>query len=102
MCYYCGTLPDADSRDKTFITRDSVCQVCQRDLRVCLNCKFYEDGAHWDCRESQIPDQVAEKERSNFCDYFSYIDKLGKKEVGKVASEADTAKNNFLNLFGEG
>jgi hypothetical protein len=30
----------------------------------------YEAGAHNDCREPQA-DRTLEKERSNFCDYFS-------------------------------
>lgn len=65
MCYACGTELPAEF----VITRSAECPTCGKPVRVCKNCEFYEPGAHWDCRET-VPEQVVDKERSNFCDYF--------------------------------
>jgi len=45
------------------------CPHCSTDLHVCLNCVFYDEGAHHECRETQA-EWVAKKDRSNRCDYF--------------------------------
>lgn len=43
---------------------------CHSDLHVCKNCQFYDPRAYNECREPSA-DVVKEKERANFCDYFS-------------------------------
>ncbi len=60
------------------------CPHCRADVHVCKNCEFYEVSAYNECRESSA-DRVKEKERSNFCDYFSL-------KSGKGSSEDQTAK----------
>ncbi len=39
-------------------------------LAVCKNCKNYDRAAYNECREPQA-DIVKEKDRANFCDYFT-------------------------------
>ncbi|MCB0378400.1 MAG: hypothetical protein KDD33_07905 [Bdellovibrionales bacterium] len=66
VCFSCGT-------KNSFVDRLSFreeCIQCGADLHVCKNCEFYDAGAYNECRESSA-DVVREKERSNYCDYFS-------------------------------
>lgn len=49
--------------------RSEECPSCRSDVRVCLNCDFYDKSAYNDCRESNA-ERVVEKNRRNFCDYF--------------------------------
>ncbi len=49
------------------------CFKCRSDVHVCLNCIHFDPKAYNQCREPQA-DVVLEKERSNFCDYFSPSD----------------------------
>jgi hypothetical protein len=53
------------------VGRSETCPYCGADLHVCRNCRFYEPGAYNDCRESQA-ERVLDKERANFCDFFSF------------------------------
>jgi hypothetical protein len=79
------------------IFRSTVCPSCGKDLKICRNCRFYSVGAHWDCLET-IPEPVADKDRSNFCDYFQF-----RAEGGAVSpTEQKKAKEDFKNLFGNG
>jgi len=55
------------------VGRREVCPFCGEDLHVCQNCRFYEPGAYNDCREPSA-ERVVDKNRSNFCDYFSFRD----------------------------
>lgn len=52
------------------VGRRDECQHCGADLHVCKNCDFYDPKAYNECRENQA-DVVREKERANFCDYFT-------------------------------
>jgi len=80
--------------------RQSVCPSCGKDLRVCLNCRFYDPGAHWQCRET-IPEPVRDKDRANFCDYFS-LSKTTSGGATDGGGKAEDARKNFQNLFGDG
>ena len=90
MCYFCG---QPFTGDKVY--RDTICSRCGKDLHSCLNCRFYEKGSYLDCRES-ISEGIADKERSNFCDYFEYADRKGSGSDKK----AQDAKSQFAKLFG--
>ncbi|MDR2588962.1 MAG: hypothetical protein LBC67_05990 [Spirochaetales bacterium] len=93
-CHFCGT--EAGS-EKFF--RSSVCAACGKDLRICLNCAFYSAGSHHDCRESEAGD-VADKERANFCDYFSPADSRTQKIAAGTGVKRDDARSKFDKLFG--
>jgi hypothetical protein len=89
MCYFCGT--EYTER----IYRNTVCPECGKDLKICLNCKFYEPGAHWDCRET-VPEPVREKDRANFCDYFVYTLRRG---GGSSVKKQEESRKRFDSLF---
>lgn len=93
MCYYCGE-PAGDIK----LFRTSVCVKCGKDLKVCLNCAFYAPGAHWDCKEN-IPEQVVDKEKTNFCEYFKYVEKFDTQKQEKFRQDLQNAREKFLNLF---
>lgn len=92
MCYFCGN--EYTQR----VYRNTVCPACGKDLKICLNCKFYEPGAHWDCRET-IAEAVADKDRANFCDYFVYVPKKGKSPQNDGGRSK--ARSNFNSLFND-
>jgi hypothetical protein len=50
--------------------RSDTCPHCVADLHVCLQCTFHDPDSYNECRESQA-ERVVDKEKSNFCDYFS-------------------------------
>lgn len=52
------------------IGRGDECSHCGADLHVCKNCEFYDPKSYNECRERSA-DVVREKDRSNFCDFFS-------------------------------
>lgn len=58
------------------IGRREECPACGSDVHVCLNCTHYDKGAYNECKESSA-DFVKEKDRANFCDYFTPSDKKG-------------------------
>ena len=64
-CYFCGERFEAEQR----LSRSAVCEKCGRDLHCCLNCKFYDPGAHNNCREPQA-EWVPDRYKANFCQYF--------------------------------
>ncbi len=91
-CYKCGHELEGP------VYRSSICPQCGKDVKVCLNCKFYSPGAHWDCRET-IPEQVKEKERANFCGYFSLSTAPIESSKGKDEGREERARKAFDDLF---
>ncbi len=94
MCYKCAK-PLECSRP---ISRNETCPHCLADVRCCKNCKHYSVGAHYDCKEN-IEELVVEKERSNFCDWFSL--NTSATTVFSGESKIEKAKQEFNSLFGD-
>jgi hypothetical protein len=80
------------------IYRNTLCPHCGADAKVCLNCKFYDSSAHWQCRET-IPEEVKDKDRANFCDYFVLNPAAGAGR-GKTEEKQQQARQSFDSLFG--
>jgi hypothetical protein len=51
------------------VDRSDTCPHCARDLRCCVQCKFYDPHAYNECREVSAQ-RIVDKQRANFCDYF--------------------------------
>ncbi|MDR1587104.1 MAG: hypothetical protein LBS57_06590 [Treponema sp.] len=96
MCWYCGSPITAEEP----FGRSLRCPNCGRDLRSCGNCRFYLPGARGDCSESGA-EPPADKERANFCDWFSPDGKYRVATAGhkKDQNKAEAAKSAFDNLF---
>ena len=91
-CFVCGAeLPKK-------IYRNTLCESCGADAKVCLNCEFYDESAHWQCRET-IPEAVKEKDRANFCDYFRAASSRRVKSSGNGSQ--GSARDAFSKLFGD-
>ena len=65
VCHHCGEKGEYTPP----ISRRTECLSCQSDVRVCMNCRFYDETSYHECRESQAS-WVKEKEQGNFCSYF--------------------------------
>lgn len=81
------------------IFRTTDCSHCGASLHSCINCRFYQVGAHYDCHET-IDEPVRDKEVANFCDYFSVnLRLISSRGVSKVDETKKAARNAFDNLF---
>jgi hypothetical protein len=89
-CHQCGESNDTGER----VGRRDVCRRCGADLHVCLNCEYYDPKAYNECREPQA-ERVLEKDKANFCDYFS----PGGEGRSKADSKQDDAKKKLEELF---
>lgn len=70
-CFHCKKTLDDGSRPG----RGDACPNCGSDVKVCLNCRFYERGAYNDCREPSA-ERVVDKDRANFCEFFEFSEGL--------------------------
>ena len=96
MAHYCHKCSQEISLSPgAVVGRRAECDRCHADLHVCLNCKFYDKAAYNECKEPQA-DRVIDKDRSNFCDYFSFAD--NRKGAG-VVSEKSAALAALDKLF---
>jgi hypothetical protein len=92
VCWKCGaslahlSLP---------LTRLDECKACHAELHACKLCEFYDLGKAKHCREP-IAEEVRDKDRANFCDYF-------KPRAGAYSntqqSEAEKARAQLDTLF---
>lgn len=66
VCWKCG----ASLADLTLpLRRLEECRACHAELHVCKLCEWYSLSVAKHCRET-VAEEVKDKERANFCDYF--------------------------------
>ena len=65
-CYRCGGSLEALSLP---LSRQDQCPACSNYLHVCRMCRHFDTNAPGQCLEDDAED-VTEKERPNFCDWF--------------------------------
>ena len=94
-CHFCGTAVE-NPRE---VYRSSTCPACGKDLKICLNCRFYSLGAHWDCAES-IDEMVRDKDRANFCTFFSFRQSTPGAKGAAQPDAGQQAKRKIDKLFG--
>ena len=92
-CWKCGYALDDMPRP---LRRRDECPACGADLHVCRMCEFYEPSVAKSCREP-IAEEVTDKERANFCDYFR--GQPGVDSAGGVG-EAESARSQLEAMFG--
>ena len=90
-CVFCREVIDVEGP----VGRKDTCPKCNRDLRCCKQCKFYDQNAYNECREVSA-ERIVEKERANFCDYFSL---RGSKDSGGRRNRTKEAKKALEALF---
>ena len=68
LCWRCGAaLADVPLP----LGRRAECPACHAELHVCRMCRHYDTGKAKQCRETAA-DEVREKTRANFCDWFQH------------------------------
>ena len=87
ICFKCGTAVELEK-----VGRRDECPGCGSDLRVCLNCAFYDPARANACMEPQA-ERVQEKHRANYCDFFRF------KETHQKRSEKAEAEKLWNDLF---
>jgi hypothetical protein len=93
-CHRCGAEVLLDT-----VQRTDGCRTCHSDLKVCLNCRFFDPGANNQCAEPQA-EWCPDKEKANFCEFFEFREVAGNRPgMGGRYSEADRAKRAFDSLF---
>jgi len=92
-CWKCGHALDDMP---TPLRRRDECPACDADLHVCRMCEFYDTSVAKSCREP-VAEEVNDKERANFCDYFR--GRPGAHDGGSV-SDADAARAKLEAMFG--
>lgn len=90
-CHRCGRAIAVGER----VGRRDRCLGCDSDLHCCRNCAFHDPAYHNECREPQAERQV-DKERGNFCEYFSFADRA------QIRASADDARARLAKLFAPG
>jgi len=92
VCWKCGaslaalTLP---------LRRLEECKACGAELHVCRLCGFYDTAVAKHCRET-IAEEVKDKTRANFCDYF----RPRPGAFVAATAEASRARSELDALFG--
>ena len=94
FCHKCGT--DLGIKPGTIVGRGDSCAKCRADVKVCKNCKHYDPKAYNECHET-MADRIVDKEKSNFCDYFSL--RSGLLTPGETKDAAAEARKKLDDLF---
>lgn len=66
QCFSCGASLEALTLP---LSRQDQCPGCGRDLHVCRLCVHFDRNVPRQCREDDAED-VTDKEKLNFCDWF--------------------------------
>jgi hypothetical protein len=93
-CLRCGASLSALSLP---LSRRDQCPECSADLHVCKMCVYFDKSVPRQCREDGAED-VKDKDRPNFCDWFKPSDKAFDSSANAAAEEARDA---LAALFGD-
>ncbi|MGI9291480.1 MAG: hypothetical protein ACR2QG_09440 [Gammaproteobacteria bacterium] len=94
-CWRCGKGLEALSLP---LSRLDECPDCTVHLHVCRMCVNFDPVVSRACREDAA-DEVLEKERANFCDYFQPSANAFDQDI---ASADQQARDQLSALFGDG
>lgn len=78
------------------LSRRADCLACHAELHVCRMCRHYDTSKAKQCRE-RAAEEVSEKRRANFCDWFQPRAKV----QPKASDTATDARAKLAALFGE-
>ena len=94
-CYRCGASLASMSLP---LGRLEECPECTIQLHVCRMCRFYDPRVAKQCREDDA-EEVREKERPNFCDYFK---PSADAHDPNFAAAENKSRDQLDALFGDG
>ena len=92
LCYRCGASLAALSLP---LSRQDECPECSNYLHVCKMCVFFDATVTRQCREDGA-DEVIEKDRLNFCDWYKPSDTAFD---ATRKSQEDQARDELEKLF---
>lgn len=94
VCWKCG----ADLAALTLpLSRRDECARCRAELHACRMCVEYDTAVAKHCREPTA-EEVSDKTRANFCDFFRPRQKAF---VPPDAAAVDSARSELERLFGK-
>ena len=93
VCWNCGESIDYLTPP---IARLDACKACDAEIHVCKMCVDYDTSYAHHCREPTA-EEVKDKERANFCDFFTASPDA---YIAQDKSEADGALSKLEDLFG--
>jgi len=92
VCWKCGASLAGLSLP---LRRQDECKACSAELHVCRLCEFYDTSVARSCREP-VAEEVKDKTRANFCDYF----RPRPEAFRAVSGDAERARSELDALFG--
>ena len=96
VCRHCGAAVTLSEP----LPRDAECSGCGRDLRACVHCRHYDSAYNNSCRETEA-EPVVEKDRRNFCEFFSFAQGTLPKAEDSSGQQQE-ARARLEALFGGG
>ena len=113
-CWKCGAALDALPQP---LSRRAECPNCHAELHVCRLCRHFDPAKAKQCREP-VADEVKDKTRANFCDWFQaqalvHASSAGKAtakraelaalfgDTGEKPAEPGSARQALADLFGK-
>ena len=94
VCWKCGA--GLESVVLPF-RRLEVCPECDVELHACRMCAHYEPRVTDQCTE-ELAEEVRDKQRANFCDYFK--PQPGAYVATRDAAKAEASRAELDSLFG--
>lgn len=95
VCWKCGA--SLEELPRPFGRREE-CRACRTDLHVCRMCRHFDPRVSKACREP-VAEEVKDKQRANFCDWFQERTGAGPRPTG---DEGAVARQALEALFGVG
>ena len=94
-CWKCGT----EYKLSGSPGRLEICDHCNSDLKVCLNCVSYDSRAAYQCRDRRA-ELVAQKDLANYCEYFECARRVFAPPAADTSREAK-AREQLKKLLGD-
>ena len=93
VCWKCG---DKLPSHCLPIGHYDLCPHCREDLRTCRMCRSFDPNVSGKCRKEEA-DYVSNKERANYCHYFSPRANAHKA----IEDKSQQALNDLASFFGD-
>lgn len=72
ICFSCGKTLDISGKPG----RGAECPFCGADIKVCVNCRFFNENSYNNCDEPSA-DRVLDKTKRNYCEFFEFRERNG-------------------------
>lgn len=97
FCWTCSNELFFDVKVGVKVGRHDECPHCGEDLKCCKNCASHDPHVHNQCIEPTA-EFIRDRERSNFCAHFSFLDSDAPTTSDEVANAKAKLEDLFKNL----